>query len=189
MRLKTILNETISAESEEMRSFSKELYDVNFKKYFQLMQEFHIYEETADTVKLSSEDLERVLTELPMDLFYASENINKLRLELEVLKLKLKRLRREVSSYPDSVELFTIGPDNDISLEDQLFGVEILVKIYESVISRAENERSACKEFIMGAKKLWDSRKSAEQSNPVKEVVPDEYLPDYHPMSGKSYIR
>ena len=113
---------------------------------------------------ISDTDLEWILIELPMKLFVASESLNKLRLSLEVLKLKIKELK-----------------SNDEQSNETEY--QVLKVVHENIISKVENQITMSKELIMGAKKVWDSRRSAEKSNPIKEVD----LPGYVP--NQTYIK
>ena len=63
---------------------------------------------------------------------------------------------------------------------------EVLHAAYVSIVTRVENEQTFAKELIMGAKKVWDSRRSADNSNPVGLVVPE--LPEYNPTKSKTPI-
>ena len=115
---------------------------------------------------ISDHDLEWILIELPMKLFTASESLNKLKLSLEVIKLKLKESKSEKDSDLETITEY-----------------QILKIIHETLISKVESQITLSKELIMGAKKVWDSRRIGEKSNPVKEID----LPDYDP--NQTYIK
>jgi len=152
-------------------NYASEIYNNTFSPYLNQVKELYTQVQDAEHVSLSDTSLEWILTTLPLNLFTISENLNDLRLQIEVLKLKAK----EKTKAKESV------------LEYQ-----ILRSIYESVVSRVENELTFTRELIMGAKKIWDARRRAE-TPVVNEVVPEEStkLPDYVLDSSKrsSYIR
>lgn len=110
---------------------------------------------------ISNRDLEWILINLPMKLISASESLNKLKLSFEVVKLKLKEKKK-----------------SDITEED-IEEYQILKVIYENLISRVETKISLSKELIMGAKKVWDSRRSTENVNPISENDLPEYPSNY----------
>lgn len=152
-------------------NYASEIYNNTFSSYLKDVKELYTKVQDAEHIALSDTDLEWILTTLPLNLFTISENLNDLRLRIEVLKLK----SREKADAKESV------------LEYQ-----ILRAIYDAVVSRVENELSFSRELIMGAKKIWDARRRAE-TPVVGEVVTEESskLPDYVPDSSKRsyYVR
>lgn len=144
------------------------LYESRFGDMFNRVQDMYHEmksESENDIHHISDEDLQWIITELPLDLFNISESLNKMILESQVMKLKIKELK----SSKDT--------------EDQIMELTMIQSIYSSVISRVQNEISFSKELIMGAKKIWDSRVSSEKSNPIGEVTD---LPEYN---RKEYIK
>lgn len=202
--LTDVYDSNYRAEAESLRSWCDSMYQTYFGGCYSLVDTIRtkVYVDESGFVhgKLSDEDLEQILTELPLDMYTAAESLNKLRLEYEMVKLKFKEIKRSITQkVRDDVIATYIDVDSPHSKSEieseiaseialRLVEHELLIKAYDVVMTRAENEKSACRELIMGAKKLWDSRRAADNTNPVGEVVPD--LPDYQPdMSHKSYIR
>ena len=144
---------------EAVSNYTAEIYNGAFSPYLKEVKELYTQVQDSDRVSLSDISLEWILTTLPLNLFTVSENLNDLRLRIEVLKLKSKEKAEDKAAV----------------LEYQ-----ILRAIYESVVSRVENELSFSRELIMGAKKIWDARRRAE-TPVVGEVVSEESnkLPDY----------
>ncbi len=181
--LNEVFSENYADEVANLSEWCEEIYNNFFSGCYDMMNDIKHKLKVMDNGfvygKLSEFDLERIITELPMDLYTASESINKLRLELEMIKLKYKRIRREVLKESEK--------DENFDSQDKLSEHELLIKAYESVITRAENERSSCRELIMGAKKIWDSRRSAEHSNPIGETNTD--LPDYKEVARNQYVK
>ncbi len=115
-----------------------------------------------------------------MKLFSISENLNKVRLEAEVIKLRKKQVKADLDK-----QAAQLVADKELSkdavkswVDTELADHDILLAAYNSLITRVESDISFSKELIMGCKKIWDARKRTEQSNPVSEVVPSE-LPSY----------
>jgi len=189
------------AESEDIVSWCDSIYDKYFSDAYKIMKSVGSSTVFNDLgfvkCKLSDEELERILTELPVDLYTASESLNRLKLELEMIKLKYKQIRRDLTTEAKNHIKMTgenlTKAEVESAVQDYTFSEisenELLIRAYESVISRAENERSACRELIMGAKKVWDSRRMAEQTNPIKEVVTDNELPDYKDIARNQYVK
>ena len=129
----------------------------------------------------------------PLELFTAAEKLNALRLNCEVVKLKnkqtLEKLRKDVTDAATQEGLNKTQTAERVAhaISEKMVEYEVLYTAYSSVITRVENEQTFSKELIMGAKKVWDSRRSAENSNPVKEVIPD--LPEYDITANKQYVK
>lgn len=146
-------------ELEPAKDLYDRLYDDNFKSVFDkvktlyksMKSEFH---------PISNEDLEWIITMLPLELYNAAESLNKLILFSEVMKLKLKELKS--------------SKDKDIS--NKISEIHVAKIVYDTVISRIQNEITFSKELIMGAKKIWDSRQESTKSNPISEITD---LPEY----------
>ena len=128
-----------------------------------------------------------------MELFSVAELLNKLRLQVEVIKLnnkeQIESIKSQMKEEGAQLELTKTEIQECINqrIASQMLEFEVLLSVHNTVISRVENEQTFSKELIMGAKKVWDSRRSAENSNPVKEVIPD--LPEYDITANKQYVK
>ena len=162
-----------SEELLEVNSVSDGMYQNNFSYYFESVRSLND-RLSSKTHPITNEELEEVLTTLPLNLFSASEALNKLKLEQEVIKLQNKK--RKVDIQKNIPEKSQVSKSDFVASE--LADSEIILAIYSSVISRVESEMSYCKELIMGCKKIWDGRRSTEKSNPVSEIDIDK-LPEY----------
>lgn len=166
MDIKKVFNDTYKSDILPIQVYCDEIYKNNgFEKCF-CNVDMLIGKMESNVTPISDSDLEWILIELPMKLFTASESLNKLKLSLEVVKLKLKEAKTDKAAISEDVTEY-----------------QILKIVHETLISRVENQITLSKELIMGAKKVWDSRRITEKSNPVKEVD----LPDYDP--NKAYIK
>lgn len=158
---------------DDVNATADNLYRIHFEEYLSDVRDLHNRMQSK-VQPITDKELEDVLTVLPLNLFTASEALNKLKLEQEVLKLQIKKQKVEVlKNIPEKSSI----PKTDF-VASEMADYEVLVAVYTSVISRAESEMSYCKELIMGCKKIWDGRRSTERSNPVSEVVTED-LPDY----------
>lgn len=166
---------------------AKELYDslyyTMFQTYFEPIQDF--YSAMKSRHKVSDGELEAILIEVPLDMFKASESLNDLRLKYETTRLAvnkklLEEKRRSREDLRDSIEQMSEHSEfynktelKEIAAESvqlSMIDDDVLLNVYKSLITRVENELSFARELIMGAKKVWDSRRSAEKSNPVSET-------------------
>lgn len=176
--------------------FCEDLYDNEFSSYLSSIRDLYIRMQSKVHV-VTDEELESILTELPMNLFMASEGLNSLKLRLEVTKLKNKEkkdeIRNRIRSELEDSDLSSSAKQEILSRSqsEELAEYEILVVAYNTVISRVETEMSFARELIMGCKKIWDARRSAEESNPVSEIVKKDVqdLPEYRRDISKTYVR
>lgn len=141
-------------------SVVSEIYNKYFSSYFKKVDE--MYEKFKDKqVAITDDELEWIITSLPLELMSASGALAQFKQHHEIIKLTIKQ-RKSASKQ------------EDIDEEYKLMSI-----VYNCVISKVEHQLSFSKELIMGAKKVWDARKRTEQVNPINEV---NSLPDYQPI-------
>ena len=138
---------------------------------------------------ISDNKLEAILTSLPLELIDVSENISKLKLKREALKLSIKeKWFTKYSSFTLEDKL----SDTRKREQADLYVLEdkVLVELISTVIVRAEADVSMYRELIMGAKKVYDNRRKTDGVVPVSPVTQPE-LPEYDRYStgGKYYVR
>lgn len=170
--------------TQDVLAWCNSIYDSKFRSYF--TESRALFERMDSKVRpISDAELEWILIELPLILFSVSEELNSLRLSVEVIKLQNKEQKRLFSSMTKD--------EREANNADSILDEGELMKLaYAHLIKRVENEVSASRELIMGAKKIWEGRRSTEQSNPVGEVLsPSSNIPDYDPHStgSKMYIK
>lgn len=158
---------------DELNVFAENLYNANFEMYLSDIRELQNRMQSK-LRPITDQELEDILTVLPLNLFSASEALNRLRLEQEVIKLNNKK--RKVKILKEISEKSSISKTDIVASE--LADSEMIIAVYATVISRVESEMSYCKELIMGCKKIWDGRRSSEKSNPISEIDLDT-LPEY----------
>lgn len=187
----TFLSKNYSEDLVDLHLWCENQYRENFENCFKDVRD--LKRELESNIRTVSDlELEWVLTELPMTLFDVSENLNRFRLDMEVIKLKKKSIKLDLSK---STKMMIESGELDKSevknyIDAQIAEHDIVITAFNYIINRVESEISFSKELIMGCKKIWDSRRRAEESNPAGEVVPEE-LPNYSESTGfkSSYIK
>lgn len=143
-----------------------EIYNKYFAAYFKKENEMYVRFQDTD-VSITDKELEWIITALPLELMSASDALSQFKQHHEIIKLTIKQ--RKLKSQQE-----------DIDEEYKLMSI-----VYNCVIDKVEHELSFSKELIMGAKKVWDSRRRTEGVNPINEV---NSLPDYQPIKRQTYI-
>lgn len=182
MNLSDVQNQ-FSSELNSMETWCKELYDTMFSMYFK-DHRMLASKLRSQTIPISDEQLEWILTQVPLNLFDASEKLSTLRTRYEVIRLASKEKeyeaykRSEESTESKRREAAAVATTED----------KILLVALENILNRVDKEMSYSRELIMSAKKIYDGRKQTERSNPVSEVrTKTDDLPEYYSetMSGR----
>lgn len=165
---------------DQVHELCDEQYNELFSNYFEPLRALRVRLLGSDDKRITDAELEDILTNLPLTLLDVSEKLNRVRLDGEVLKLKIKSDSRQLSKkdIPEDVA-------EDLQLE--IDSENLMLRIQSYLASRVENEVSACKELIMTCKKLWDSRRQAETVMPVSEK--DYSVPEYDVKKKSTYIK
>lgn len=196
MITKQIYENNYKEECKDLIDWCDEIYQSKFNNMFTKLDSIYSKLHDDDQVvsylsKISEDDLGYILIDLPMELYKSAEPLNKLIAEREFFKLKSKTIKLDIR---DKVETdFQNSLDNIDLIESRIDeGVKyataenkLMITAYDCVIKRVENQISFCKELIMGAKKIWDSRKSSYEVNPVGEVD----IPDYTEVVKNQYVK
>ena len=153
----------------ELDEWCEEIYQSNFAPYFTKVRELYTKLKRSEDIPISDDDLSKILIDIPLDLFSASEAVHKLKTHQEIMKLN--------SKYSKLVD----GNDDVDKANAQ--AMEAVTKAFENIINRAEKEISYCRELIMGAKKIWDARRHTESVMPISETDDEKpkakKLPEY----------
>lgn len=147
--------EEVMTDADSVTKWCTDVYNSQFASYFADSRELFKQLEDKDR-PISDQALTWILISLPINLFEVSEVLNQFRLKYEVVKLR---------NDSDSADMTTKEKQTEM-LERR-----ILLSAFSHVITRVENEISFSRELIMGAKKIWDGRKRAEEAMPVSESV------------------
>ena len=166
---------------EALQTWCTQMYDTKFAKYF-IIQENLYKRMNSSTTPITDAELESILMDIPLQLISVSEQLNSVKLEQELLKLKIKQAEMNCKEARDKVLLSSI---KNIILEDKL-----LCSAYDCIISRVDRQISFSRELIMSAKKIWDSRRATIATNPVqsKNYTLDN-LPDYGEGTPQTYVK
>lgn len=165
---------------DEIDAWLDKRYNEDFRSYFEDQKNIHKRILNSES-KITNDELEKVMIDIPLMLIEVAEAVNRYKLRIESLKLRMKRRQLEYKN-DESITKDVVENEN---IEDKL-----LISAYQMLIQRVEKEMSYTRELIMGAKKVWDSRKGGDS---VVPVIPDtasdplEGLPDYR-LRGKDYI-
>jgi len=138
-----------------------EIYNKYFSRYFKKESDLYDKFRNADNL-ITDTELEWILISLPLDLKMVANALAQFKQHNEIVKLKIKQRK-------------STKQDNEDGMDEEF---KLMNIIYTSVITRVELEISFSKELIMGAKKVWDARRSSEMT-PVREIVPEQELPEY----------
>ena len=155
-----------SQDFKDVEDTVNEIYYAVFQNSFEFIK--YLDQKLKDEYHpISDEDLEQILTGVPLKLFDASEYLHDLELRCQVIKLSIKKSKLNQKYDADDTLSKTEKEDKAAldTIED-----ELLLSIYNNVIARVHSEISLSKELIMGAKKVWDRRKEVESSMPVNPV-------------------
>lgn len=159
---------------EDVLNWCESEYNTYFSQYFGEMAS--LYSRIQSTYKpITDNELEQILTDIPLQLFAASEALSQYKARIEVLKLEIKQRKHDV--YEASTETSQSARRDEAAyavLED-----EMLLKLYSLVVERVEHELSFSKELIMSAKKIWTARRETESVEAVSSSRVADTLPDY----------
>ena len=173
MNLVNTLNK-VSKDIDEVNEWAEEEYNKYFANYFKGEVELFNRMQTVKS-PVTDEELEWVLTDLPLELFSVSQQLSKLKNAQEVIKLKIKEQERDyVKSHTEGSETKRKEEAASLTAEDRL-----LVSVYDSISDRVSRQMTFSKELIMSAKKIWDARRADGIPLPEISVNPSDTLPDY----------
>lgn len=184
MNLSDIDNK-FEADFDDVDKWVDEHYTKSFSQYFDPVRK--LISRMGDSFNpITDKELEEILSYIPLELFAVAEKLNDLKARIEVIKLRIKQEKR--NNYINSEESSKADKQ-----ADAIYSVaedEMLLRLYTSLIERVDSEISASKELIMSAKKIWTSRREAENIATAAEKTA---LPDYSDLDSQdqkqSYIK
>ena len=163
---------------DDIANWIDQTYDENFRQYFEVVENLYARFK-SETYPITDAEIEAILTILPLNLFSVSEKLAQLESSSEVIKLRVKQKKYEIIQSSEASSQAAKKEEAANAVVDD----EILLKAYEILSDRVNNEISFSRELIMGAKKIWSARKQtetigigAENVNTNREI--DE-LPEY----------
>lgn len=163
----------LSTNINEVNEWAEEEYNKYFSEYFKGEVDLYNKMKTSKS-QITDEELEWVLTDLPMELFAVTEQLSKLKTAQEVIKLGIKQQEREyIKLSSEKSETKRKEEAAALTAEDRL-----LVTVYDQIADRVSRQMTFSKELIMSAKKIWDARRSDGIPLPEVTMNPDR-LPEY----------
>lgn len=174
MDFKTILS-NVDTHTKEVTEWCDSIYNEKFASLFSGVRELFTRMQ-SETKPITDDELVWTLSELPLQLFSISESVQQLKLAQEVTKLQAKEakdtINREVSDEADVLGIKMTAAEKSDRVSAKMVNYELIISAYGSIINRVESELSYSREFIMGAKKIWDARRKTELVSPIGNDVP-----------------
>ncbi len=177
------LNLKFESSMSDIESWCNNQYQDYFSEYFINVKNLYLRLK-SESKPITDQELEQILTDLPLELFSVSEVLNNFKLKSELISLEVKKEKREVENRSEaSTQTARRDEANFSVIED-----EFLIKAYNLIIDRVEHEISFSRELIMSAKKIWAARRDAEVvALPSDKSIED--LPNYLATNSESYIK
>lgn len=179
------IDKKFESDFDDVDKWVEEHYTKSFSKYFKPVRKLIARMGSAFN-PITDKELEEILSYVPLELFEVAEKLNDIKARVEVIKLRIKQEKR--NNYLSSGE--SSKADKQADANYSVAEDEMLLRLYNSLIERVDSEVSASKELIMSAKKIWTSRREAEN---VAASAEKASLPDYSDLdsqdSKQSYIK
>ena len=151
---------------DDIANWIDQTYDENFRQYFEVVENLYARFK-SETYPITDAEIEAILTILPLNLFSVSEKLAQLESSSEVIKLRVKQKKYEIMQSSEASSQAAKKEEAANAVVDD----EILLKAYEILSDRVNNEISFSRELIMGAKKIWSARKQTETIGIGAETV------------------
>lgn len=159
------IQKPIQDDINSVNNWIENIYNEQFAKYF--LNQRKLYVRLKSIIKpITDEELESILTSVPLELFSVSEKLSELKTTQEVIKMKNKQIESEVK------ESITEGSETKKkeAVDNAMLQNRLLVTAYSTLITRIENEMSFSRELVMSAKKIWDTRRATLTASPINPV-------------------
>lgn len=167
----------------EVSAWAEEQYQNQFATHFKKVNELHDKLKSKDN-PLTDEELEWILTSLPLELIDVSEKLSNVKTSQEVIKVSIKTKETELAdSFMDDEGMSAFKAKElaaNETIEDKL-----LLSMYDIIYERVSRQVTFAKELIMSCKKIWDARRNSEQPVPS---IHDSDLPEYSEPT-KTYVK
>ena len=164
-------------EIEDTANWVVETYDREFSEYFKEVDRLYT-KFNSGYEKITDEDLEEVMSTIPLKLFEVTERLAKYRAFAEFIKYKIKEKRNQAFKDSDQKTQALKKEDADSAVaEDEFF-----LKLHNIMIEMVESKMSYSRELIMSAKKIYTARKQTELNSKFiesKVTQQNDTLPEY----------
>lgn len=168
--------EGLQSDIDEVNEWAEGQYSEYFAPYFKGQQSLYDRLKSSED-PITDEELEWILTDLPLELFCVTEQLSKLKTSQEVIKLAIKQKERDYIVSHDHIDKSESKKKEEAAAlvaEDKL-----LVTVYDSIAERVSRQMTFSKELIMSAKKIWDARKADGTLMPEVNNTQEVELPEY----------
>ena len=178
------LNAKYKSDIDSVNEWAEDQYQKTFAQHFSQVNS--IYDKLkSNNSPISDDELEWILTWLPLELMNVSEKLSELKNTQEVIKLGIKKKETQIanseteggSSATKAKEIAANAVSED----------KVLLSVYDSIYERVSRQVTFAKELIMSSKKIWDARRNSEQSMPSIPSNDPSDLPEYNKPS--TYIK
>ncbi len=161
---------------EDVDRWAEDQYNMYFAQHFAKVRSLHDRLRSAED-PITDDELERVLTWLPLEVISAAEKISKLKTTQEVIKTSIRKKERSIAliARESGISEAKAKEQSNAELADD----RMLIAVYDAIIERVNREIAFSKELIMSSKKIWDARRIAEQSMPSIPSEDPSMLPEY----------
>lgn len=156
---------SVSEDVTDAREWVDSKYNELFSAYFDEVRDLSA-RMRSKIRPISDQELETVLTILPLDLFEVAAKLSDIKLNYEVIKLHNKKQHTEMTKKSEATTATQRNAEADAAMVDN----RALELVYETLIERVEKEVSYTRELIMTTKKIWDGRRKVEQAVPIGPV-------------------
>lgn len=183
MKVSELYENYYKEDIDAMNKWADELYQESFAIHFR--QQRDLYSRLQSVSRpITDEELETIMTTVPLELFEVSEKLSQFKIRLEVVKLKIKEKQAQI--IEQSLETTITAKQQEAeakTLEDKVVSI-----LHQSIINRVTNEIDFSKELVMSAKKIYASRRATEEAAGITNA-PQSDLPEYRPdFPNKQYV-
>ena len=169
---------------DSVNEWANNQYEMTFASHFS--QVHSMYDKLkSNNSPISDDELEWILTWLPLELMNVSEKLSQLKNTQEVIKLGIKKKENEITTSETEGGMSTTKAKEIAA--DAVSEDKILLSVYDSIYERVSRQVTFAKELIMSSKKIWDARRNSEQSMPSIPSSDADALPEYSKPS--TYIK
>lgn len=168
----------------EVNKWAEDQYQSQFAVHFKKVNELHERLKSKDN-PITDEELEWILTSLPLELIDVSEKLSNVKTSQEVIKVSIKAKETKLAdSYIDD-EGMSVSKAKELAANETVED-KLLLSMYDIIYERVSRQVTFAKELIMSCKKIWDARRNSEQSMPS---IHDCDLPEYSEPNSKTYVK
>lgn len=169
--------------ADDVDKWAEAQYQVYFAEHFKKVNDLYARLKSNNN-PITDDELEWILTWLPLELINVSEKLSKMKTMQESIKAQLKQAEAERIELLTS-EVSATKAKETVAVE--LADDKLLISVYDIIYERVSRQVTFAKELIMSSKKIWDARRNSEQPMPS---ISENDLPEYQqPEKPSTYIK